>query len=160
MRADLAWRSPKLLTSARKQQTNHGSDMKAYDIFLHKAVNSLAVTFRKRAASGLQSGRGFVLPNAQEQVHEKTDLELLTWFVITENKTRATTTCPPRPAPQLVRRLRTNHRNPPIRAMSKSKTSTFEVRGISVRVLSVKEGDTSLTPICSGPSGSPSSTGL
>ncbi len=43
-----------------------------------------------------------------------------------------TTTCPPRPAPQLVRRLRTNHRNPPIRAMSKSKTSTFEVRGISV----------------------------
>ena len=110
MRADSAWRSSKLLTSARKQQTNHGSDMKAYDIFLHKAVNSLAVTFRKRAASGLQSGRGFVLPNAQEQVHEKTDLELLTWFVITENKTRATTTCPPRPAPQLVRRLRTNHR--------------------------------------------------
>ncbi len=67
------------------QQTNHGSDMKAYDHLLHKAVDSLAATFRKRAASGLQSGRGFVLPNAQEQVHEKTDLELVTWLVIKEN---------------------------------------------------------------------------
>lgn len=64
------------------QQTHHGSDMKTYDTLLQKAVDSLAVTFRKRAASGLQSGRGFVLPNAQEQVHEKTDLELVTWLVI------------------------------------------------------------------------------
>jgi len=64
------------------QQTNHGSEMKAYDHLLQKAVDSLAATFRKRAASGLQSGRGFVLPNAQEQVHEKTDLDLVTWLVI------------------------------------------------------------------------------
>ncbi len=64
------------------QQTNHGSDMKVYDTLLQKAVDSLAATFRKRAASGLQSGRGFVLPNVHEQVHEKTDLELVTWLVI------------------------------------------------------------------------------
>ena len=64
------------------QQTNHGSDMKDYDRLLHKSVESLAATFRKRAASGLLSGRGFVLPNEQEQVHEKTDLELVTWLVI------------------------------------------------------------------------------
>lgn len=64
------------------QQTNRGSDMKAYGTLLQKAVDSLAATFRKRAASGLQSGRGFVLPNAKEQVHEKTDLELVTWLVI------------------------------------------------------------------------------
>ena len=64
------------------QQTNHGSEMKAYDHLLQKAVDSLAATFRKRAASGLQSGRGFVLPNALEQVHEKTDLDLVTWLVI------------------------------------------------------------------------------
>jgi SNF2 family DNA or RNA helicase len=63
-------------------QTNHGADMKAYDQLLQKAVDSLAATFRKRAASGLQSGRGFVLPDAKEQVHEKTDLELVTWLVI------------------------------------------------------------------------------
>jgi hypothetical protein len=67
------------------QQTNHGSDMKAYDTLLQKAVDSLAATFRKRAASGLQSGRGFVLPNAHEQVHENTDLELVTWLVIKED---------------------------------------------------------------------------
>jgi len=67
-------------------ETNHGSDMKVYDHLLKKAVDSLAVTFRKRAASGLQSGRGFILPNAQEQVHEKTDLELVTWLVIKEAK--------------------------------------------------------------------------
>ena len=64
------------------QETNHGSDMKAFDTLLQKAVDSLAATFRKRAASGLQSGRGFVLPDAREQVHEKTDLELVTWLVI------------------------------------------------------------------------------
>lgn len=64
------------------QETNHGSDMKTYDTLLQKAVDSLAATFRKRATSGLQSGRSFVLPNAQEQVHEKTDLELVTWLVI------------------------------------------------------------------------------
>lgn len=68
------------------QQTNHGSDMKDYDTLLQKAVDSLAATFRKRAASGLQSGRGFVLPDAKEQVHEKTDLELVTWLVIKEAK--------------------------------------------------------------------------
>jgi len=56
--------------------------MKAYETLLKEAVDSLAVTFRKRAASGLQTGRGFVLPNAQEQVHEKTGLELVTWLVI------------------------------------------------------------------------------
>jgi hypothetical protein len=64
------------------QETNHGSDMKAYDTLLQKGVDSLAATFRKRAVSGLQSGRGFILPDANEQVNEKTDLELVTWLVI------------------------------------------------------------------------------
>ena len=66
------------------QQTNHGTDMKAYNVLLQKAVESVAATFRKRAASGLQSGRSFVLPNEQEQVHDKTDLELVTWLVINQ----------------------------------------------------------------------------
>lgn len=64
------------------QQTNHGSDMKTYDKALQKAVDSVVATFRKRVASGLQSGRGFVLPDEQQQVHEKTDLELVTWLVV------------------------------------------------------------------------------
>ncbi len=64
------------------QQTNHGGDMKAYDTLLKKEVNSLAATFRQRAAHGLQSGRGFVLPNLRDQVHEKSELELVTWLVV------------------------------------------------------------------------------
>ena len=56
--------------------------MKAYDKLLRKAVDSVAATSRKRVATGLQTGRGFVIPNEHEQVHEKTDLELVTWLVI------------------------------------------------------------------------------
>jgi hypothetical protein len=61
--------------------------MRAYDTLPQKAVDSLATTFRKRASSGLQSGRGFGLPDAIEQVHEKTYLELVTWLVIKDGKT-------------------------------------------------------------------------
>ena len=61
--------------------------MKAYDTLPQKAVDSLATTFSKRSASGFQSGRGFVLPDAKEQVNEKTYLELLTWLVIKDGKT-------------------------------------------------------------------------
>lgn len=64
------------------QETNHGSDMKVYDILLKKAVESLAGTYRRRSAAGLQSGRDFVLPSVNEQVHEETQLELVTWLVI------------------------------------------------------------------------------
>lgn len=63
-------------------ETNHGNEMKAYDTLLHRAVDSLAATYRKRAASSLQADRSFVLPNAQDQVHSKTDLEIVTWLVI------------------------------------------------------------------------------
>ena len=62
--------------------------MKAYDTLPQKAVDSLATTFSKRSASsGLQSGRGFVLPDAKEQVHEKTYRELVTRLVIKDGKT-------------------------------------------------------------------------
>ena len=38
--------------------------------------------------SGLRDNhtRGSVLPNNHEQVHEKTDIELVTWLVINEDK--------------------------------------------------------------------------
>ena len=61
--------------------------MKAYNTLPQKAVDSLATTFRKRSASGFQSGRGFVLPDAKEQVHEKTYRELVTRLVIKDGKT-------------------------------------------------------------------------
>jgi len=52
---------------------------------IHPTV--IVVSARKRAASGFQSGRGFVLPDAMGQVHEKTYLELATWLVIKDGKT-------------------------------------------------------------------------
>jgi hypothetical protein len=68
------------------QQTNHGTDMKAYNLLLKRAANSIAVTFRKRAVSGLQSDRGFILPDEQDQVNEKSDLELVTWLVVKKHE--------------------------------------------------------------------------
>ena len=64
------------------QETNHGAKMDVYDNLLRKAVDSIAVTFRKRAATGLMSGRSFVLPIAQDQVSNQTDFELITWLVV------------------------------------------------------------------------------
>ncbi len=39
---------------------------------------------QKLAAFDLQSACGFISPNERKQVHEKTELELVTWLVITE----------------------------------------------------------------------------
>ena len=47
-------------------------------------IYAYAATFRKRAASGLESARDFILPDERGQVHEKADLELVTWLVIKE----------------------------------------------------------------------------
>ena len=65
--------------------TNHGTKMEPYDALVRKAAESVAVTFRKRAAAGLLSGREFVLPDEDEQVNEATDLDLVTWLVIKES---------------------------------------------------------------------------
>jgi len=67
------------------QQTNHGSDMNAYDKLLQSAVDSVAATFRRRAASGLQTARRFVLPDETETIHGTTDLELVTWLVLKQS---------------------------------------------------------------------------
>jgi hypothetical protein len=43
---------------------------------------SIAKTFQKRVAAGLQSGRDFAIPDQREQASEITDFELTTWLVI------------------------------------------------------------------------------
>ncbi len=50
--------------------------------YVNKALMPLLLTFRKRAATGLLSGRSFVLPVAQDQVNNQTDFELITWLVV------------------------------------------------------------------------------
>ena len=43
---------------------------------------SIARTFQKRVAAGLQSGRDFVVPDHREQAGETTDFGRITWLVI------------------------------------------------------------------------------
>jgi len=56
--------------------------MTLYNKLLQAAVDSIARTFQKRVAAGLQSGRDFVIPNQSEQARETTDFELITWLVV------------------------------------------------------------------------------
>lgn len=64
------------------KETKNGTDMKPYDSLIVKAMKSIETTFKNRAASGLQSGRDFVIPNVKEHINETTELELITWLVI------------------------------------------------------------------------------
>ena len=64
------------------QQTKNGADMGAYSALLTKAVESIAITFRKRLAGGLQADRSFVIPDQSAQADETTYFELITWLVI------------------------------------------------------------------------------
>ena len=63
-------------------ETNNGADMTLYNNLLSAAVDSIARTFQKRVAAGLQSGRGFVIPDQQNQSRENSEFELITWLVI------------------------------------------------------------------------------
>lgn len=64
------------------EHTRDGKDMKLYSGLIERAVGSIAATFRKRIATGIQSGRSFVIPKDTEQANETTDFELVTWLVI------------------------------------------------------------------------------
>jgi hypothetical protein len=61
-------------------ETNNGADMSLYNKLLAAAVDSIAKTFQKRVAAGLQSSRDFVIPNQNEQARETTDFDLITWL--------------------------------------------------------------------------------
>ena len=63
-------------------ETCNGSDMTKYSELLKSAVDSIIRTFQKRAISHLQSGRGAVLMEQQDQAKETDDFELITWLVI------------------------------------------------------------------------------
>jgi SNF2 family DNA or RNA helicase len=64
------------------ESTKNGADMSFYNVLLQKAVESIAATFKKRVATGLQSDRGFVIPDEKHQANETTDFELISWLVI------------------------------------------------------------------------------
>lgn len=64
------------------QQTADGSNTALYDGILKKAVVSIVATFRKRVATGLQTGRSFKIPDQKDQASDTTDFELVAWLVI------------------------------------------------------------------------------
>ncbi len=64
------------------KETDGGSNIKNQSELLTKAIKSIAHTFQKRTAAGLQSGRDFIIPNKKEQASEAADFELITWLVI------------------------------------------------------------------------------
>ena len=65
-----------------EEETNRGTDMSHYSELLWKAVDSIAYTFKKRAITGLLSGRRGVLLEADKQVSAMTDFTLVTWLVM------------------------------------------------------------------------------
>ncbi|MGH9875593.1 MAG: helicase-related protein, partial [Pyrinomonadaceae bacterium] len=72
------------------QETSNGSNMRQYAELLHKAIDSIAHTFRKRSVGGVLGGRGGVLPDASQQVSSATDFELITWLIIKDDEPSTT----------------------------------------------------------------------
>ena len=65
------------------QRTKDGADMSHQDGLIQKALASIERTFQRRAAAALLSGRGGVLPTAEETPQaDSGDFELVTWVVI------------------------------------------------------------------------------
>ncbi len=58
--------------------------MSLYNRLRTGAVESIAETFQKRVATGLQTGHSFRIPDQKDQAGDTTDFELVTWPVITK----------------------------------------------------------------------------
>jgi SNF2 family DNA or RNA helicase len=69
------------------QSTQNGLDMSHYDDLLSKALTAIERTFQRRAASALLSGRGAVLPTAEEvPTSSGDDFDLVTWLIIMQEQ--------------------------------------------------------------------------
>jgi SNF2 family DNA or RNA helicase len=64
------------------QETQDGRDMSHYDKILQRCIDAIAATFQKRVSTSLQSDRGFLIPEEDDQVDNEEDFELVTWLVI------------------------------------------------------------------------------
>lgn len=64
------------------KETDNGGDMSKYQNLLEKAFASIAHTVQKRAISGLQNDRGFVLPKKTKAADPTEGFELITWLAI------------------------------------------------------------------------------
>jgi|GEM_PF-1218272 len=64
------------------QETRNGTDMLLYNERIETAISSIAHTFKRRSLSQLQTSRGAVLVNQQQQATETSEFDLITWLVI------------------------------------------------------------------------------
>ncbi|MDY6803120.1 MAG: helicase-related protein [Cyanobacteriota bacterium] len=64
------------------RDTEDGTQMEGYNRLVRSAVKSIDQTFKQRSLSQLQSGRGAVLFNREEQATETSEFELITWLVV------------------------------------------------------------------------------
>jgi SNF2 family DNA or RNA helicase len=65
------------------QRTQDGTDMSHHDDLLRKALASIKHTFQRRSAASLLSGRGALLPTANESpTSSSDDFDLVTWLAI------------------------------------------------------------------------------
>lgn len=62
--------------------TQDGTDMGHYNGLIQAAVKSIAQTSQERSLSHLQSGRGAMLFNREQQPTETSEFELITWLVV------------------------------------------------------------------------------
>ncbi|MFK7778556.1 MAG: helicase-related protein [Gimesia sp.] len=65
-------------------RTDNGVDMSHENELLERAIESIRLTFGKRATASLFAGRDGKLPSASETPSSKEDLELITWLIITD----------------------------------------------------------------------------
>lgn len=63
-------------------ETSNGDDMSKYSDLLNKAVKAIVGTFKKRNLANLATDRGGRLVDAQRQIKDTSDFELITWLVI------------------------------------------------------------------------------
>ncbi len=63
------------------EETENGKIMDQYTDLLHKAVNSIVGTFRKKAGASLFTKDG-ILPAIKKQLNDSDDFELVTWLII------------------------------------------------------------------------------
>lgn len=70
------------IASAPAADFLRGKIAPASNLSVVSACFTIIATFRRRVASGLQSGRSFVIPKRSAQAHEQSDFELVPWLVI------------------------------------------------------------------------------
>jgi hypothetical protein len=64
------------------KQTENGQNMGKYNSLLEQCIKQISAAFQKREIAHLQTGRGALLSDLEQQVTEQTDFNLITWLVI------------------------------------------------------------------------------